>query len=133
MSRQQNNSIGKAELELLQFVHDRHPVTVRDAADHLAASRGIVRTTVLNMMSRLVQKGFLSRKRIGGIYHYAPRIPQQNLLKNLIRSFVHDTLGGSVSPFVAYLAQEAKDGAVSPEELAELKKLVNDLEKKDKP
>jgi len=133
MGRQNSNSIGKAELELLQYVQERQRVTVREAAEHFGAARGIVRTTVLNMMSRLVQKGFLQRKRVEGVYQYVPRVGQQSLLKKLIRSFVADTLGGSVSPFVAYLAQEARQGAVSAEELAELKKLVSELEKKEKP
>ena len=112
MSRHKNNPrpkppLGKAELELLTFLHDHHPATVRDAADHLAHTRGIVRTTVLNMMSRLVTKGYLSRKRIDGIYHYSPSTPKSNLLRTLVRDFIHTALGGSVSPFVAYLSTDA--------------------------
>ena len=134
MSRHKNNShpkpkspIGKAELELLTFLHDHHPATVRDAADHLAHTRGIVRTTVLNMMSRLVAKGYLSRKRIDGIYHYSPRTPKSNLLHTLVRDFIHTALGGSVSPFVAYLSTDAD---LSDEELAELKHLLHELERR---
>ena len=134
MSRHKNNShpgpkspIGKAELELLTFIHDHHPATVRDAADHLAQTRGIVRTTVLNMMSRLVAKGYLTRKRIDGVYRYSPRIPRTSLLQNLVRDFIHTALGGSVSPFVAYLSTDAN---LSDEELAELKLLLHDLERR---
>src|ERR1700744_2989081 len=102
MSRHKKNTPptpprGKAELELLPFVHDHPPATVRDAADHLARTRGIVRTTVLNMMSRLVTKGHLTRKRVDGLFHYSPRIPKNNLLQNLVRDFIHTALGGSVS------------------------------------
>ncbi|MGN6370385.1 MAG: BlaI/MecI/CopY family transcriptional regulator [Phycisphaerae bacterium] len=132
MSRQKKQSrgkppIGKAELELLSYLHDRHPATVRDVADHLASTRGVVRTTVLNMMSRLVAKGYLTRKRIDGIYRYSPSTPRSSLLKNLVRDFIHTALGGSVSPFVAYLSSDA---TLSDEELAELKQLLLELERR---
>ncbi len=135
MSKSPRNSkspgIGKAELEILEYIHSHHPATVRDVADHLAQSRGLVRTTALNAMNRLVQKGFLTRKKTGGIFQYSPRLARGTLFRNLIRDFVSETLGGSVSPFVAYLAEGAH---LTPEELAQLRKLVEELEqKKEKP
>ena len=123
--------IGKAELEVLQFIHTRQRVTVREVADYLAESRGLVRTTALNVMNRLLEKGFLSRERVDGVFQYVPRIAKGNLIRNLIRDFVSQTLGGSVSPFVAYLVDDAR---LSDEELAQLRKLVNELEqKKERP
>jgi predicted transcriptional regulator len=136
MSRQPRQNlrapgIGKGELEVLSYVHEHHPVTVREVADHLGASRGVVRTTVINVMARLVQKGFLTRKRVDGVYHYAPRVARGALLRDLVKDFVDGALGGSVSPFVAYLMQEAN---VSDAELEQLRKLVSELdERKDKP
>jgi predicted transcriptional regulator len=125
------SSIGKAELEILEFIHGRHPVTVREVADHLAASRGLVRTTALNVMNRLVVKGFLERKKVDGVFVYSPRVARGTLFRKLIRDFVSQTLGGSVSPFVAYLADDAR---LTKEELAQLRQLVEGLEqRKEKP
>ena|SRR6185295_8910922 len=122
--------IGKAELEILEFIHSHHPATVRQVADHLAASRGLVRTTALNVMNRLVQKGFLVRKKVDGVFQYSPRVARGTLFRNLIRDFVSQTLGGSVSPFVAYLA----DARLSDEERTQLRQLVENLEqRKEKP
>jgi predicted transcriptional regulator len=124
-------SIGKAELEILEFIHGHHPVTVREVADHLAASRGLVRTTALNVMNRLVTKGFLVRKKVEGVFVYSPRVARGTVFRNLIRDFVSQTLGGSVSPFVAYLADDAQ---LTEEELGQLRQLVKDLEqRKEKP
>jgi predicted transcriptional regulator len=126
MRRQKPSSpIGRAELELLNYIQDHHPATVRDVADHLAHTRGIVRTTVLNMMSRLVAKGYLTRKPLDGIYHYSPNIAKTQLLKDLVKDFIHSALGGSVSPFVAYLSTDA---TLDDAQLAELKQLLHDLE-----
>src|SRR3954454_7901130 len=107
MGRQNRQSrvpgIGKAELEILHFVQDHHPATVRQVAEYFAKSRGLVRTTALNVMIRLHQKGFLTRKRVEGVYQFSPSISRGKLMRKLVREFVEGTLGGSVSPFVAYL------------------------------
>ena len=59
----QRRGIGQAELEILNYIHDHHPATVRQVADHVAATKGHTRTTVLNVMTRLVNKGYLTRHR----------------------------------------------------------------------
>ena len=46
-------------------------------------------------------------------------------MQGLVRDFVQKALGGSVSPFVAYLSREAK---LSEEEREELKKIVRELD-----
>src|SRR5215203_2203740 len=65
-------SIGRAELEILNYIHDHHPVPVRQVAEHVSATKGHTRTTVLNVIARLCGKGYLTRKRVGGVYHYSP-------------------------------------------------------------
>jgi predicted transcriptional regulator len=123
MAKQAN--IGRAELEILHFVHDHHPVTVRQVADELGAAKGIVRTTVLNVMNRLVSKGFLARKKSQGFYQYSPRATKAQLLRTLVNDFVDKSLGGSVSPFMAYLAQDAQ---LSKQEVEQLRAIVKTLD-----
>jgi len=113
--------IGKGEMEVLRLVQGRHPVTVREVADELAATRGVGRTTVLNVMSRLVKKGFLARKMVEGVFVYVPRESPGKQLRDLIGDFVRGTLGGKLMPLVAYLADDAD---LTEEEVAELKKVV---------
>ena len=126
-------NIGKAELEILNYISDHYPISVREVADHLATTKGIVRTTVLNVMERLRQKGFLHRKKGDGIFQYSPRMVKEDLLKNLVKKFINTALDGSVTPFVAYLSEH---GSVSQEELSELRKMIQGMEnqqRKEKP
>jgi predicted transcriptional regulator len=123
------HKVGRAELEILHYVQDHHPVTVRDVADHFAKTHGHVRTTVLNVMERLRKKGFLSRKKSGGLFQYEPRVGKADLLRSLVSEFVDKTLGGSLSPFMAYLSRDAK---LSESELNELKQVVSELKGKEK-
>jgi predicted transcriptional regulator len=121
--------IGRAELEVLHYVQDHHPVSVREVAEHFAEKKGQVRTTILNVMERLRKKGFLVRKKSSGIYRYLPRHSKAELARQLIGDFVKRTLGGSISPFMAYLAEEGKIGK---EELRQLKRLVRELDQQNK-
>jgi predicted transcriptional regulator len=118
--------LGAQELEMLRYVAEHAPVTVGEAAERYGAPRGLARTTILTMMERLRKKGYLVRKkRRERVFEYAPRVPQAEVMRGLVRDFVEKTLAGSLSPFVAYLA-EAKD--LSEEELAELRRLVEEME-----
>jgi predicted transcriptional regulator len=126
MARRQAN-VGRAESQVLHHVLDHHPITVGEVAAHFAATSDLARTTVLTMMDRLTQKGFLSRKKQGGVYKYFPKGTKDQILKRLIGDFVEGALGGSVSPFVAYLAGSA---TLTNDELEKLKQLIDDLGEK---
>ncbi len=118
-------TIGQAELRILEYVTEHHPLSVREAATHFARTTGEARTTVLTVMERLRQKGYLTRKKEEGVWHYRPRLETADLMKSLVREFVQGTLRDSLSPFMVYLAQDAK---ISDAELAQLKQTVRSLE-----
>jgi predicted transcriptional regulator len=80
---------------------------------------------VLTMMERLRKKGHLSRKQVDGIYRYATRTAPGDAVQHAVASFVDRTLGGSVTPFVTFLAEAHQ---VSDAELAELEELVARLQ-----
>jgi len=116
--------LGQGQIEILRYVQDHHPVTVRQVAEHLARTRGLTRTTALNVMERLREKGYLTRALVDGVYHYSPSVSKAQLLRGLVRDFVDQVLGGSLEPFVAYLAEEA---SLSEEEVERLRDRVRDL------
>jgi predicted transcriptional regulator len=114
-----------AEWEVLQYIIEHHPITVREVAERFAETHGHARTTVLTMMERLREKGYLIRRKVEGVNRYSPSRSKTDLMQGLVRDFVQKALGGSVSPFVAYLGKEAQ---LNPEELYELKQLVQGWE-----
>jgi predicted transcriptional regulator len=122
-------NIGRGELEILRYISDHHPLSVRELTAQMAEVKGLARTTILTVVERLRKKGYLTRKHIDGVYRYSPRMPKANVLKKLVSDFVETALGGSLAPFVSYLVEEAK---VSEEDLKELKKVVRELEAQEK-
>ncbi|HTE20756.1 MAG TPA: BlaI/MecI/CopY family transcriptional regulator [Armatimonadota bacterium] len=117
--------IGRAQLDVLRYIQDHAPATVRQVADHLAETRGLTRTTALNVMERLREKGYLVREPVEGVFHYSPAQPKPQFMRDLVRDFVNGALGGSLEPFVAYLAEEVQ---LSEPELERLRQRVRELE-----
>ncbi|PYI87083.1 MAG: methicillin resistance protein [Verrucomicrobia bacterium] len=118
-------NLGKAEMDVLRYVAEHAPVTVRQVADHLPQTKGDVRTTVLNAMERLRRKGFLHRKKVTGVFQYSPLKSKTELFRRLLTGFVDAAFGGSHAPLVAYFAER---GNMTPEELRMLQKVAARLE-----
>jgi predicted transcriptional regulator len=116
---------GELELETLRYIAEHAPITVGEVAAQFGEPRGLARTTILTTMERLRAKGYLTRHAERGVFRYAPRTPQEVVMKDIVRDFVEKTLGGSLTPFVAYLS-EADD--LSEAEIGELRRLVETLQ-----
>jgi predicted transcriptional regulator len=121
--------IGDQELEALRFAAEHAPISVGEMARAYGAPRGLARTTVLTVMERLRSKGYLLRHQVDGVFKYAPKHAQGEVMSGLVAEFVERSLGGSLSPFVAYLADTGKLG---PKEIEELKRMVERLEAQEK-
>jgi predicted transcriptional regulator len=119
-------ALGDQELALLGFLAERSPIAVRDVLGDYGEPNGLARTTVLTMLERLRKKGFLSRSRTDGVFVYSVASEQTDVLHDIVESFVQKTLGGSLTPFVAYLTQSKN---LRREELDALRKVIEDAEK----
>lgn len=123
--RRKKPNLGEGQWDVLRWVSDNAPATVAQVAEAFAHSHGLARTTILTVMEKLREKGYLVREKRGAVYEYSPSVPKAQLLHEQVEQFVEGTLGGSFAPFLAYLAQETQ---VSDEQLDELKRLVRELE-----
>lgn len=120
-------SLGDLELEILNFVAEHAPVTVREVVTQFGEPRGLARTTILTVMERLRKKNCLHREDRGGVFEYSPSLQKRDLLRGLIRSFTDKALGGTLDPLVTYLVEDAE---LSDGQIQELKQLVETLQEK---
>jgi len=117
--------VGRAEGDVLRFIAESGTASVTEVGDYLAATKGLTRNTALTMMERLRTKGFLTRKKVEGLYRYAPVTAKETLMSGIVEDFVGGVLGGSISPLVAYLGRQTE---VSSDQLEELRRLVKSLD-----
>lgn len=112
------------ELDILRYVSAHAPISAREVAEQFGEPNGLARTTVATLMERLRKKGYLSRRRKEAVYQYSPRVPQAEVLDDLVRRFCERTLGGSVSPVIAYLTRTSD---LSDEEADQLERWVEEV------
>jgi predicted transcriptional regulator len=118
-------TLGAQELEVLRFVSEHAPATVRDVSEQFGEQRGLARTTIQTMMERLRKKGYLIRtKGEEGTFQYSPGLAHNDLLLSLVQNFVERSLGGSVVPFLTYLSEQPD---LNEDEVAELRRLLEAL------
>lgn len=75
------------------------------------------KNTVLTLLSRLVEKGYLSTSKIGRRNEYAALVAQQEYQATQTESFVHRVYGGSAKNLICALLQQE---TLSAEELQEI-------------
>jgi BlaI family penicillinase repressor len=80
-------------------------------------------TTVQTLINRLVQKGALGRRKEGREFVYAPLVSQDYCTHAVSRSFMDRVFGGRLAPLLATFIEHQE---CSPDDLAELKKLLED-------
>ena len=64
----EHQPLGEQQLDLLRFVTENAPITVGEMAKVYGSPRGLARTTILTVMERLRTKGYLSRKKVEGVF-----------------------------------------------------------------
>src|SRR4051812_34301368 len=121
-------SLGEQELEILRFISQHAPVTAGRVVDGYGEERGLARSTILTVIERLRKKGYVTRRKRAGVYHFSARQSQTEVLQGLVHRFVETTLGGSVAPVVAYLSHTRR---LTQPELAELQRLADDLKRRE--
>ena len=110
-----------SELEVMQAVWACSPPASRaDIKAQLAASYPIAQTTLLTLLTRLTDKGFLKAELDGQRKLFSPLISQQEYLAAQSNRFVKKLCGGNLSTFAAALC----DSGLTKEELAALREML---------
>jgi predicted transcriptional regulator len=116
-----------AELAILRVLWERGPSTVREVHETLKDEQGSGYTTILKLMQIMTEKGLVERDESQRAHVYHPRASQQRTQRQLVTDLVERAFGGSP----AQLAMQAlSTKKTSPEELAELRRLLDALEEK---
>jgi len=114
------------ELEILRVLWQRGACTVRDVFDALSKSRSIGYTTVLKLMQIMADKGLVRRDEEERAHVYCARVPQEQTQRQMVRDLLLRAFDNSASQLVMQALASKK---ASPEELAEIRQLLNAYER----
>ena len=126
-------TVSDAELEVLKALWKHGPSTVRDLESHLKKSKkSWAYTTILTLLSRLRAKRCVNSTSppdapAGAPLVFHPAITHQQLLGTSLTQLADRLCDGTSSPLVAALVTSKR---LTPKDLADLRKLLNDLDKK---
>src|SRR5262245_36661234 len=117
----------EAELAILRVLWERGPSTVREVTDALHAERGTGYTTALKFLQLMTDKGLVRRDTSARTHVYEAALPPEQTKRQLVRELLEKVFAGS-APQLVLQALSAKKA--SRADLAEIRRLVDDLERK---
>ena len=110
-----------AEQEVMQAIWACiAPVARTDIEAILLPEHPMAMTTLLTMLTRLAEKGFISIEKQGRRSLYTPLISQEDYLASQSKTFFEKLCGRNISTFAAALC----DSGLTREEIAELRSLL---------
>jgi BlaI family transcriptional regulator, penicillinase repressor len=120
----------EAQLELMEVVWNAggEGASVGEIWESIAATRTVARTTVLTMVARLEERGWLKRRLGQKVIRYVASKPRSLAIGRLSRRFLAHFFDGSPSAFLKSLLGSEP---IDPEELARIRRLLDESDQAD--
>ena len=119
--------LSEAQIEIMNVVWERGEATVADVWKAVAGRRKVARNTVLTMIGRLEEKGWLVRDDAGHAFRYRAAEPREATLGSMVGRLVETAFGGSAEGLVMALLHGR---GVSKEEAGRIRRLIEQAEGK---
>ncbi len=117
-----SGELGPLERTVMDQIWDRdEDVTVRDLID-APGIRGLAYTTVMTVLGRLRQKGFLTRRLVGRAYSYRARTSREQYLSALVGQ-VFAASDDRRSVMLGFVHE------IDGDDLPELRKMIRDVQR----
>jgi BlaI family penicillinase repressor len=111
------------ELQFLKILWEKSPQPVREIRDMLAETgRDIAHTSVITTLNTMVKKRFLTRKKAGKAFLFAPRVTREQVSRSVLGDVVNRVFDGSAMAVLTGLFEQSD---INPNELKELRKLID--------
>jgi predicted transcriptional regulator len=114
----------EAELAILQVLWRLGSTTVRKVHEELSQQRPTGYTTVLKLMQIMAEKGLVDRDESSRAHIYSARLGEDLTQRQLVGDLLDRAFSGSASRLVM---QALASRRASNEELAEIRRLLNEL------
>jgi predicted transcriptional regulator len=129
MRKKSLTQLGETEMEVLHHVWDLGEATVADVRERILEEREVAYTTIMTVMKKLADKGYLEYHKDGRTYVYAPAQEPNKVQHSLLRRLMESVFEGSPMALVQTLVQHED---LSDEERAEIRKMIDAMEEDDR-
>ena len=116
----------ESEMEILQILWKEGDASVRHVNQILIQKREVGYTTTLKLMQIMLEKGLVKRNTDARSHIYSAAVSEDLVKEQMLDRFLNKTFRGSAS---ALVMQVLGNHSASPEELEEIKALIQKLEK----
>ena len=121
MPRTKTLTLTNAEHRIMEVIWAKGSATVAEVVEALNGKDSY--TTILTLMRILKAKGYLSSRKEGRAFVFAPRVDRDTVAQKAVHHLLSKFFGGSPSELVlAFLREEE----LTPEELDAVKKKIKD-------
>ncbi|WP_347260731.1 BlaI/MecI/CopY family transcriptional regulator [Rudaea sp.] len=119
-------SISDAESVVMDVLwRSRAPMSAEDVVAALSARSDWQEATIKTLLNRLLKKRAVSAARDGKRYLYSVRLKREDYVHSESKGLIDRLFGGRVAPLVAHFSEAGK---LSKKDLAELKRLIEELD-----
>jgi len=110
-------------LELMMIIwNTEEPISRIEIERKMDGSKEVVPSTILSYLSRLEEKGFVSREKRGKMNYYSALVEKEPYLKETGKSVLSRMFGGSLANFAASLYDGEE---LSDDDITELQEFIN--------
>ena len=121
-SRINLDALSQFEWLIMNHVWNLEKVSAREVMEALPGEAQRAYTTIQTYMERLVEKGYLTKEKIGMVNFYTSSVPREEVVDGATSSFIDRVFQGSGSSLAAYLLKNRK---LDPDDL---KKIIDLLQ-----
>jgi len=126
MATKNRPKLSEMQLELMNIIWEKGKATVTEVWEALPPERKLARTTVMTVLSRLSDYGWLEREKSGNEFIYIPAEKKDKVLGRLVSRLVETAFAGSTKDMIMTLVSER---GISNEEAEHLRKIIAEAEK----
>ena len=118
-------SISGAESKVMEALWRRGPLTADEIIAEVAPAENWGEATVKTLINRLLKKKAIQSARAEGRHCYRPLLRRDDYVQAESQGLLDRLFGGQLAPLVSHFAEHR---ALSPEDVARLKKLIEELD-----
>lgn len=118
-------ALSDVQLEIMNVIWGKDEATVTDVWEEIVKKREVARTTIMTLMTRLEEKGWLKHRTVSPTYIYSATRPKDKSTGEIISGVLDKVFAGSTENLVMTLLNHKK---VSNKELSRIKEIINKAE-----